>query len=342
MFIFIFVYIFLLFEPFTLAVTGNACSDSISSFLISLEMLDSPYSGSTTNTFDSAISLDCGGNQASETIYSWIIPVNNTFNVWLENISSQFNSIHELRIGDSCPGDTVIKCIDSLDARDGALITWVNDDHDVNERTVYLIVDGYRTGDVGSYDVVWEILDSCSRRLIEEHPNCNGNLHGDNCTFACPYSGSSSLDDNCKIECSTDESVTAVCNDGDWVHAQKCEEAKKCNTHECEFPLFSNPAAEDCLQTGCDAATCCATASASSKGFDVARFFIIFGIILGCMLCCGIIFLSWLYFLCVYHCTWKNLCKDSVFGCFCRDKDEEKQFKQKPITIGGCFYRIFC
>ena len=65
---------------------------------------------------------------------------------------SDINSIHQLSVGDTCPG-RIIYCVDEPDSH---LIEYVNDDFE-NDVTAYFIIGSVDSNDVGNFVLEWEI-----------------------------------------------------------------------------------------------------------------------------------------------------------------------------------------
>ncbi|MCK4340938.1 MAG: hypothetical protein KAY37_04365 [Phycisphaerae bacterium] len=124
---------------------GDSCSNPQD-----LTSLSSPYSGTTTgyaNDFDPT----CGGTDTSpDRIFYYDLP--NGWEISIGETSNNFDSVHELRYGATCPGGTLIQCIDDPDT---TAIVWPNSTG--STQRVWFILDGYGSSNSGDFTLAWTI-----------------------------------------------------------------------------------------------------------------------------------------------------------------------------------------
>ena len=141
-------------SPPTAAVEGppSACNEAFD-----LSAIQSPHRGHTGafNTINSTCAGDgAGGN---EQLFVSHLPPGHTIKIGLTD--TDFDSVHELRVGDTCPGNVTVGCIDDPD---GHTIIYHNDGN--QEQVVTFLVEfydqNYSEVDAGHFTLNWEITDS--------------------------------------------------------------------------------------------------------------------------------------------------------------------------------------
>ena len=115
---------------------------------MNLSSISSPFSGTTTGARND-YSTQCGGGAGPERIFYLDMKPGDTLTI--AQISNQFDSVHQLAYGGSCPGTNSIDCTDDPDTQSSS---WTNY-FDAVER-VYFMIDAYSTG-YGDFTIVWNI-----------------------------------------------------------------------------------------------------------------------------------------------------------------------------------------
>jgi hypothetical protein len=114
-----------------------------------LTSLTSPYSGSTTGRHD-LHTLSCGSNGLDQA-FSIQVPPGHTLTIGIT--SNAFDSIHELRYGESLPGNTVVVCRDDPDTMTE---TWTNTLS--TTEAAYFHIDAFSHTD-GAFTLAWSIVE---------------------------------------------------------------------------------------------------------------------------------------------------------------------------------------
>ena len=116
----------------------------------------SPLPGTTTGRTND-FSFACGtatANTARDAIYFMDVPNGQQFRI--HQLSNTYDSQHYVRYGPTCPGTTVIACVDN----DGAEIAWVDWTNNTGAtQRVWWIQDGFGTAN-GNFVLEWQLL-SC-------------------------------------------------------------------------------------------------------------------------------------------------------------------------------------
>ena len=114
-----------------------------------LSGITSPHSDTLVGAGDS-YSLSCAGtNDGPERVFSAQVPAGYRLNIGMS--ANDYDSRHELRYGGSCPGTTLVDCIDDPD---NAEIGWSNTG--TTEETAYFMVGAY-SAPFGSFDLTWDL-----------------------------------------------------------------------------------------------------------------------------------------------------------------------------------------
>ena len=122
-------------------VTVTACERAVD-----LRTLQSPHTASTADPSLVSTPSTCGSDLTGEAVF--YIDLAPGEELWIEIISTGFDTMHSLRYGGSCPGEHELSCIDSDHKEDFAI-----NDSDETLR-VYYVVDGY-DDKTGSFTFRW-------------------------------------------------------------------------------------------------------------------------------------------------------------------------------------------
>ena len=128
---------------------GDNCSN-----IQDLATLTSPYNATTTGYTANDISgMACtaADNGSASRIFS--IVVNDGEELHIGQSSNTFDSRHSLAYGGSCPGDSLLACVDDPDTQEEV---WTNNTG--STQTVYFIVAGYSSTSQGDFVLDWHVV----------------------------------------------------------------------------------------------------------------------------------------------------------------------------------------
>jgi hypothetical protein len=112
----------------------------------------SPYTTSTSlasNVFNP--SCGAGNAGAKDIIFTIAVPPGAT--VTFAQSSNNYDSVHELRYGGTCPGSNYVQCVDDPDL---TAVSWTNNAS--SAQPVYYVQSGYYTFE-GSFTLTWEVTE---------------------------------------------------------------------------------------------------------------------------------------------------------------------------------------
>ena len=124
-----------------------------------LATLTSPFRGSITNMAN-LHTLSCG-SQGNEAAFFYKLPPGYTISI--AQIDNNFDSKHELRVGDSCPGNRSLACEDDPDH---TTLTYSNE-KGREAVTVTFIIDSY-DGKTGDFTLSWNITNDAKLQTMCE------------------------------------------------------------------------------------------------------------------------------------------------------------------------------
>jgi len=134
--------------PFGSVAPGDTCATSLD-----LSTLTSPYTSTTVGATDNFYYPECDGETgAPDQVYYITVPNNMTLTISQTN---NYDSLHRVAYGGSCPGATLIACVD-IEEEDA--IVWTNTTG--TGRRVYWVQDGYNGG--GAYTLTWSLTNVCA------------------------------------------------------------------------------------------------------------------------------------------------------------------------------------
>jgi hypothetical protein len=125
--------------------TGQACSSAID-----LSTIASPYTGSTVSSTNFLTGTNsCLSHAAPDLVFTYFLPPGGRIS--LEQTSNTYDSYHELRYGESCPGSNVIQCIDDDDY---TAVNWTNTESTVQQ--IFYVQSGY-SSEAGEFTLTWDV-----------------------------------------------------------------------------------------------------------------------------------------------------------------------------------------
>ena len=125
---------------------GQACSSAID-----LSTISSPYTGSTVSSTNFLTgTYSCAAHPAPDLVFTYFLPPGGTIS--LQQTWNDYDSYHELRYGESCPGSNVIQCIDDSDS---TAVTWTNTESTVQQ--IFYVQSGSSAGE-GIFTLTWNVL----------------------------------------------------------------------------------------------------------------------------------------------------------------------------------------
>ena len=117
-------------------------------FTINLDYYSSPYWGTTENDSDFFEPMQAGAtDSAPDQAFSISVPAG--AQITFQQTANNYDSVHELRWGGSCPGDNYIQGHDDPDT---SSVTWTNPYS--YTQTVYYIQSGF-SSQSGTFTLAW-------------------------------------------------------------------------------------------------------------------------------------------------------------------------------------------
>lgn len=126
------------------ALPGEECGNAQN-----LATLTSPYSG-TTAGYKNDFTL-CYSGSSPDRIFYIDVPNGNTLKIG--QLSNNFDSQHTIRVGGSCPGTTLLYCVDEPDTQ---IHTYTNTTG--STQRVYYILGGYGSSSYGNFILSWQLI----------------------------------------------------------------------------------------------------------------------------------------------------------------------------------------
>ena len=157
----------------------NACEEALD-----LSALSSPYRTKTGDfdTINATCNTGAGGN---EKMFTYTLPAGKYIRIGFPD--ADFDSVHELRVGETCRGNMSAKVVECVDEPNGRAIVYYNDgDQDIVVTFLVEFYDQeYATSDLfGNFTLNWEITDS--------KPSSSCDLVLDLTDLTSPYEGRTS------------------------------------------------------------------------------------------------------------------------------------------------------
>jgi len=105
----------------------------------------SSYTSGANHDYDQ----DCLNTTAPDVVYFINVPAGYTLN--MAQLSNDYDSVYRVAYGDTCPGDTLITCVDDPEFNP---LTWLNDT--CADQTVYWVQSGYSSYS-GNFELEWSV-----------------------------------------------------------------------------------------------------------------------------------------------------------------------------------------
>ncbi len=116
-----------------------------------LALETSPLMGSITDGTTATEDVSCLQTAGRDVFYSILVP--SLYDFSFNQVSNDFDSVHRVAYGATCPGDTELYCSDFGET---TVTNWTNETG--SDQTVFIVIEGYGDSTRGDFTIQWSLV----------------------------------------------------------------------------------------------------------------------------------------------------------------------------------------